>query len=82
MLISIEAPTTQKPAWQLKENSHPGPRSLLLAAAVGMAYVVVPELAADRIKEATFEIEIAKERFSAQASLMAFYDLSSSRMKI
>jgi len=55
---------------------------LLLAAAVGMAYVVVPELAADRIKEATFEIEIAKERFSAQASLMAFYDLSSSRMKI
>ena len=53
-----------------------------VGAAVGMGYVAVPELAADRIKEATFEIEIAKERFSAQASLMAFYDPSSSRMKI
>jgi len=39
-------------------------------------------LTADRIKAATFEIEIAKERFSAQASLKAFYDPSSSRMKI
>ena len=52
-----------------------------VGAAVGMGYVAVPELAADRIKEATFEIEIAKERFSAQASLRAFYDPSSSRMK-
>ncbi len=53
-----------------------------VGAAVGMGYVAVPELAADRIKEATFEIEIAKERFSAQASLRAFYDPSSSRMNI
>ncbi len=53
-----------------------------VGAAVGMGYVAVPELAADRIKEATFEIEIAKERFSAQASLRGFYDPSSSRMKI
>ena len=53
-----------------------------VGAAIGMGYVAVPELTADRIKEATFEIEIAKERFSAQASLMAFYDPSSSRMKI
>ncbi len=53
-----------------------------VGAAVGMGYVAVPELAVDRIKEATFEIEIAKERFSAQASLRAFYDPSSSRMNI
>jgi 4-methylaminobutanoate oxidase (formaldehyde-forming) len=53
-----------------------------LGAAIGMGYVAVPELTADRIKEATFEIEIAKERFSAQASLRGFYDPSGSRMKI
>jgi len=53
-----------------------------LGAAIGMGYVAAPELTADRIKAATFEIEIAKERFSAQASLKGFYDPSSSRMKI
>ena len=52
-----------------------------VGAAVGMGYVAVPELTADRIREATFEIEIAKERFSAQASLRGFYDPSGSRMK-
>ena len=52
-----------------------------VGAAIGMGYVAVPELTADRIAEATFEIEIAKERFSAQASLKGFYDPSSSRMK-
>jgi hypothetical protein len=46
-----------------------------------MGYVAVPDLTADRIGEATFEIEIAKERFSAQASLKGFYDPASSRMK-
>jgi len=52
-----------------------------VGAAIGMGYVTVPELTADRIKEATFEIEVAKERFGAQASLRGFYDPSSSRMK-
>ncbi len=53
-----------------------------LGAAIGMGYVEVPGLTADRIKEASFEIEIAKERFSAQGSLRALYDPSASRMKI
>ncbi len=52
-----------------------------LGAAIGMGYVEAPELTAKRIGEASFEIEVAKERFSAQASLRAFYDPSSSRMK-
>ena len=50
-------------------------------AAIGMGYVVMPELTPDRIQESTFEIEIAKERYSAQASLKALYDPSSSRMR-
>jgi 4-methylaminobutanoate oxidase (formaldehyde-forming) len=53
-----------------------------MGAAIGMGYVVVPGLSADRIKECKIEIEIARERFSAQASLRAFYDPSGSRMKI
>ena len=52
-----------------------------VGAAIGMGFAVVPELTADRIKQATFEIEVAKERFSAQASLRALYDPSASRMK-
>ncbi len=40
-----------------------------VGAAIGMGFVAVPELTADRIAEASFEIEVAKERFSAQASL-------------
>jgi len=52
-----------------------------LGAAIGMGYVVVPGLNADRIKDANFEIEVARERFSAQASLRALYDPSSSRMR-
>lgn len=53
-----------------------------LGAAIGMGYVVAPGLNAERIKQASFEIEIARERFSAQASLRALYDPSSSRMKV
>ncbi|MCH8136030.1 MAG: hypothetical protein IIB77_08645, partial [Proteobacteria bacterium] len=52
-----------------------------LGAAIGMGYVEAPDLTAERIGEASFEIEVAKERFSAQASLRAFYDPSSRRMK-
>jgi len=53
-----------------------------IGAAIGMGYVEVAGLNADRIKEASFEIEIAKQRFSAQASLRALYDPSASRMKM
>jgi len=52
-----------------------------VGAAIGMGFVAVPELTADRIEKASFEIEVAKERFSAQASLKGFYDPASSRMK-
>jgi len=52
-----------------------------VGAAIGMGYVVMPELTPDRIQESTFEIEIAKERYSAQASLRALYDPSASRMR-
>jgi glycine cleavage system aminomethyltransferase T len=52
-----------------------------LGAAIGMGYVVVPGLNVDRIKAADFEIEVARERFSAQASLRALYDPSGSRMR-
>jgi 4-methylaminobutanoate oxidase (formaldehyde-forming) len=52
-----------------------------VGAAIGMGFVVAPGLTADRIREATFEIEVAKDRFSAQASLRALYDPSASRMK-
>jgi len=53
-----------------------------VGAAIGMGYVAVPGLTADHIRDATFEIEVAKERFGAQASLRALYDPSASRMKI
>jgi 4-methylaminobutanoate oxidase (formaldehyde-forming) len=53
-----------------------------LGAAIGMGFVETAGLSAARIKEATFEIEVARERFSAQASLKPFYDPSSSRMKL
>jgi 4-methylaminobutanoate oxidase (formaldehyde-forming) len=52
-----------------------------VGAAIGMGHVAVPGLTAERLQEAFFEIEVAKERFSAQASLRAFYDPSGSRMK-
>ena len=53
-----------------------------VGSAIGMGFVVAPGLSVDRIKEATFEVEVARERFAAQASLRALYDPSSSRMKV
>ena len=53
-----------------------------IGAAIGMDYVEMPGLTADRIREAAFEIEIAKEHWRAQASLRALNDPSSNRMKI
>ena len=52
-----------------------------VGAAIGMGFVKVPGLTAERINKATFEIEIAKQRFAAQASLRALYDPSSNRMR-
>lgn len=52
-----------------------------VGAAIGMGYVEATGLTKDRIESANFEIEVAKERFSASASLRALYDPSSSRMK-
>ena len=53
-----------------------------VGAAIGMGYVEAAGLSADVIKDAQFEIEIAKTRFTAQASLRAFYDPSGGRMKV
>jgi len=53
-----------------------------IGAAIGMGFVEMPGLTADRIREATFVIEIAKQRFGAEATLRALYDPSSSRMRI
>jgi glycine cleavage system aminomethyltransferase T len=39
-------------------------------------------LTAEAINQAQFEIEIARERFSAKASLQAFYDPKGERMKV
>jgi heterotetrameric sarcosine oxidase gamma subunit len=52
-----------------------------VGSAIGMGYVNAPGLNADRINSAVFEIEVARQRFSAQASLRALYDPSSSRMR-
>ena len=48
---------------------------------IGMGYVNRPGLTAAKIAEAKFQIEIARERFSAKASLRAFYDPAGRRMK-
>lgn len=53
-----------------------------VGCAIGMGYVDASGLTPDRIKGASFEIEVAKQRFSAQASLRALYDPSGSRMKV
>jgi len=53
-----------------------------LGSAIGMGYVACPELTADKIAAASFEIEIARERYAAKASLKAFYDPAGERMKL
>ncbi|MGY0399214.1 MAG: GcvT family protein [Ostreibacterium sp.] len=50
-------------------------------AAIGMGYVNVPNLTTKRLAESTFQIEVATKRFSAQSSLRALYDPSSSKME-
>ena len=46
-----------------------------------MGYVNVPLLSNEIISAADFEIEIALERFSAQASLKAWYDPKGLKMR-
>jgi len=53
-----------------------------LGGAIGMGYVNHPELSKDALDNADFEIEIARQRFSAKASLSAFYDPKGERMKV
>jgi glycine cleavage system aminomethyltransferase T len=53
-----------------------------VGAAIGMGYVEAPALNKDALEAATFEIEVARERFSAQASLRSLYDPAASRMKM
>ena len=53
-----------------------------VGGALGMGYVSVAGLTKDAIAEATFEIEVAQERFSATASLSGFYDPKGERMKM
>ncbi|MCP4186133.1 MAG: FAD-dependent oxidoreductase [Gammaproteobacteria bacterium] len=53
-----------------------------LGGAIGMGYVNKPGLTADALAVANFEIEVARERFAASASLKAFYDPTAERMKV
>ena len=53
-----------------------------LGSAIGMGYVNVPQLNKAAIEGASFEIEVALERFSATASLQGFYDPGGERMKV
>ena len=53
-----------------------------VGAAIAMGFVNVAQLTADVIKNADFEIEVAKTRFSAKASLRGFYDPGNLRMKL
>ena len=52
-----------------------------VGSAIGMGYVEVAGMNKEKLAAAQFEIEVAKERFSAQASLSGFYDQKGSRMK-
>jgi glycine cleavage system aminomethyltransferase T len=52
-----------------------------VGSAIGMGYVTSPNLSPIRLSKATFEIEIALKRYSAQASLQGFYDPKGLRPK-
>ena len=52
-----------------------------LGAAMGMGYVNKPDLNAEALSRANFEIDVAGESYSAKASLKAFYDPSGERMR-
>ena len=52
-----------------------------VGSSIGMGYVNVPLLSNEIISAAEFEIEIALERFSAQASLRGWYDPKGLKMR-
>ena len=47
---------------------------------MGMGYVNKPDLNAEPLSRANFEIDVAGESYSAKASLKAFYDPSGETM--
>ncbi len=51
-----------------------------LGAAIGMGYIKSPEITQEVLANAKFEIEIATERYTAQASLKALYDPAGKKM--
>jgi 4-methylaminobutanoate oxidase (formaldehyde-forming) len=54
-----------------------------LGRAVGLGYVNNPDgVTADWVKDGSYEIEVACERFSAQASLRPMYDPKAERVKV
>ncbi|TXH68100.1 MAG: aminomethyl transferase family protein, partial [Thiothrix sp.] len=52
-----------------------------LGSAIGMGYVNLPNLTAENIRTGAFEIEIARKRFTVEASLHGFYDPTGARMR-
>ena len=53
-----------------------------LGCAIGMGYVNYENLTEEKLKQINFEIEIATERYSAEASLVSLYDSNGSKMKL
>jgi 4-methylaminobutanoate oxidase (formaldehyde-forming) len=54
-----------------------------LGRAIGLGYVSNPDgVTADWVKDGSYEIEVACERFSAQASLRPMYDPKAERVKV
>ena len=52
-----------------------------LGCAVGMGYVNCENLTKEKLIQIDFEIEIATERYNAEASLVSLYDSNGSKMK-
>jgi 4-methylaminobutanoate oxidase (formaldehyde-forming) len=53
-----------------------------LGGAIGMGYINRSGINADALENANFEIEIARSRFSATASLKAFYDSKGEKIRV
>ena len=53
-----------------------------LGRAIGMGYIKAPALTTEKLNNANFEIEIATERYSAQASLRSLYDPNNEKLKL
>ena len=53
-----------------------------LGRAIGMGYVKAPALTTEKLNNANFEIEIATERYSAQASLRSLYDPNNEKLQL